>query len=240
MSSDTWFEVVLFDFFGTLVTYEADVSRLEYPVTHQRLAGWGIDRGHDEFVASWQAASAGLEAIATSTHVEHSMHDTALAFAAQAASHLTSDQCRELAASLLEEWQLGITEIEGVPQLVRDLAARYRLGIVSNTHDPAMVPERLEAMGIADAFEVVVLSVDHGYRKPHPSIYAAATERMGCSPGRTAFVGDSYGPDYAGPVAAGLTAFLIDPDDRYGVPAGNRLTHILDTERALAAATALG
>jgi putative hydrolase of the HAD superfamily len=234
MGDATGFDVILFDFFGTLVTYESDVTQLAYPATHDRLTGWGAGCTHDEFLADWATASAELEARAMSTHLEHSMLDTALAFGARSAPHLSADQCRELATSLLDEWQLGIGEIDGAAAMVRGLATRYRLGIVSNTHDSTMVPDRIAAMGLADVFEVIVLSVDHGYRKPHPSIYAAAVEALGCAPARTAFVGDSYGPDFVGPTAAGLTAFLIDPADQHGVPRRNRLADILDLDRALA------
>jgi phosphoglycolate phosphatase-like HAD superfamily hydrolase len=42
------------------------------------------------------------------------------------------------------------------------------------------------------------------------------------------FVGDSFAADYAGPAAAGLTAFLVDPAGRHRVPADLRLRSLDD------------
>jgi FMN phosphatase YigB (HAD superfamily) len=42
------------------------------------------------------------------------------------------------------------------------------------------------------------------------------------------FVGDSYVPDYAGPTAAGIPAYLIDPAGTADVPADRRLASVFD------------
>jgi putative hydrolase of the HAD superfamily len=75
--------------------------------------------------------------------------------------------------------------------------------------------------------------VDHGHRKPHPSIYAAAVESLGCAAGHAAFVGDTFAADFAGPTAAGMTAYLIDPAGEAPVPADRRLAHVTGLEPAL-------
>jgi len=126
--------VVLFDVFGTLVSYVDDVTALAYPGAHAVLAGWGWAGSHDEFVATWAAASAVLEAAAVASRREYSMLDAAAAFAPD----LGADRHRRLV-------------------------------------------------------DAVVRSVDHGHRKPDPSIDAAAAA-MGCAPGDAAFVGDRSRP----------------------------------------------
>ena len=226
-------EVVLFDVFGTLVTYERDVAMLPYPSTHTLLSEWGMPAGHDEFVGLWSAASAALEERALVDHREYGMRDVAVEFAGRSAVSLSEQQAAHLVASFMAEWKLGIRAIAGVSAMIHRLARQYRLGVVSNTHDPAMVPELLDELGVLDELDVVVLSIDHGHRKPHPSIYAAAIDAFGCPPSRMAFVGDTLDADFDGPTRAGMAAWLVDPLDVARVDPARRLAHILDLEDRL-------
>ena len=226
-------DAVLFDVFGTLVEYERDVATLAYPSTHALLTGWGIAQSHDEFVGLWSSASAALEELALVEHHEYGMLEVAAEFATRGAVALHEDQRDLLVASFMAEWRLGIRTIAGVPDMVARLASSHRLGVVSNTHDPEMVPALLDQLGILDAFDVVLLSIDHGHRKPHPSIYAAAIDALGCSPARIVFVGDTVDADFHGPTSAGMDAWLIDPLDVGGVDPARRLDHVLHLEARL-------
>jgi putative hydrolase of the HAD superfamily len=90
------------------------------------------------------------------------------------------------------------------------------------------VPAHLAALRIDQHLAAVVTSVEVGWRKPHPAIYAAALSRLDADPAAAAFVGDTYDADYAGPAAAGMTAFLIDPGRRHDIPADRRLGSLAD------------
>ena len=226
-------EVVLFDVFGTLVDYERDVATLTYPSTHGLLTAWGLPGSHDEFVGLWSSAAGLLEERALVDHREYGMHDVVAEFAERGAVALTPQQQAHLVASFMTEWKLGIRPIARVPDMIRRLSRQYRLGVVSNTHDPLMVPELLDQLGVLDAFDVVVLSIDHGHRKPHPSIYAAAIDAFGGPPSRIAFVGDTVDADFDGPIRAGMDAWLVDPLDVAGVDPIRRLDHVLDIEARL-------
>lgn len=226
-------EAVLFDFFGTLVTYEPDRSRLAYPDSHRLLRTWGCDLSHEAFLTQWDAASSDLESASARSGREFTMLDAALAFAATSGLDLSTARCRILADAFVGEWQRHIRPVPGIADLLARLAGSHRLGIVSNTHDPAMVPSMLRQLGVAHLFAVVVLSVDHGYRKPHPSIYTAALESLGVAAADAAFVGDSYEADYLGPRAVGMTPYLIDPEDIHGVPSDCRLPALAHIEDRL-------
>ena len=170
-----------------------------------------------------------LEAAAVASRREYSMLDAAAAFAPD----LGADRHRRLVDAFLADWLGGVRPVDGVVAMLERLAARHRLGVVSNTHDPAMVPRLLADLGVADLFDAVVLSVDHGHRKPDPSIYAAAAAAMGCAPADAVFVGDTFEADYEGPTEAGMCAYLIDPGRRHVVPDDRRLGTVLDLEAAL-------
>lgn len=221
-------KVVLFDFFGTLVRYEADRTVLRYPRTHDLLAGWGWERGHDEFVTMWDHASVGVERVGTEAGREVSMIEFAAAFDQHADVGLDGDQRAALAAIFVDEWSEGVRPVPGAHEMLRQLADHARLGIVSNTHDFEMVPRLVSEHFAPSFFEHTVLSVAHGVPKPDPSIYAAALAAFAVEASSVLFVGDSYEADYLGPVAAGMNALLIDPTGECPVPDEHRLSSVLD------------
>jgi HAD superfamily hydrolase (TIGR01509 family) len=90
------------------------------------------------------------------------------------------------------------------------LRSRYRLAVLSNfDHTPA-VEAALADFGIRDRFEVVVVSADTGWRKPHPEIYHEVLRRMRLDPGQAVFVGDTPDADVLGPQRVGMDTIWID------------------------------
>jgi putative hydrolase of the HAD superfamily len=224
---------ILFDFFGTLVDYEADRTKLRYEQAHRVLCDHGLRLDHDTFVSEWETASVAVEARAASSLREPSMAEFVDEFARRAGLALDAQVSRDFLDAFLAEWVTGVRPIEGVRELLEDLGARHKLGIVSNTHDLHMVPMLLDQIGVSELIDHVVLSVDHGYRKPHRSIYEAAVGLIGTSPGETLFVGDSYDADYLGPRAVGVSALLIDPAGVHPIDPEHRLVSILDLPNML-------
>jgi len=116
---------LLFDFFGTLVEYQPDRTRLGSPRTHELAGTMGFDGSHEEFVRIWNSASTGLEHTARQTMREFSMTDAAHAFGASAEIPLSNDQADELGQSFVAEWARHIVPIDGVFDLIHDLAVEY-------------------------------------------------------------------------------------------------------------------
>jgi putative hydrolase of the HAD superfamily len=56
---------------------------------------------------------------------------------------------------------------------------------------------------------VALSSADHGYMKPHPSIFEAALERIGAVPAQSVMVGDSLIHDIEGARQMGMRAVLV-------------------------------
>ncbi len=61
----------------------------------------------------------------------------------------------------------------------------------------------------------LIISSEVGWRKPAPQFFAAVAERLKCEPREILFIGDSVENDYAGAVAAGMPALLLDEARRY-------------------------
>ena len=119
---------------------------------------------------------------------------------------------------LWEAWNLGgaflgRTLFPDALDTLRWLKGRgYRLGAVTNRGycGPRFLQE-MEDLGLAELFEVVAISCQIGYMKPHPRIFAYALDRMGTGPGEAVMVGDSPRADVQGARALGMTAVWRRP-----------------------------
>jgi putative hydrolase of the HAD superfamily len=69
--------------------------------------------------------------------------------------------------------------------------------------------EAVDEAGLTAAFDEILSSAWVGARKPHPRIYADALAAAGVEPAEALFVGDTWGPDVAGPTAAGIPAVYL-------------------------------
>ena len=184
---------ILFDFFGTLVEYSPSRVEQGYHATHELLLNEGVDISYAAFLENWVAVSEALDRWSQSTGLEYSMEQVALQFIERVCPHRRSREfSTRLWMSYLEEWSTAIRYIPGVRELMQELSARFRLGVVTNTHYAPHIHAHLRAMGISQHMAVVVTSIEHGRPKPHPSIFMSALERLDCAASATLFVGDSY------------------------------------------------
>ena len=84
------------------------------------------------------------------------------------------------------------------------LKGRYRLGLLSNfTHAPA-ARAVIDSVGITHFFDVLIISGELGYCKPHPLVFRRLIEQLGVKKGQILFVGDDPLPDITGALQAGL------------------------------------
>jgi len=93
------------------------------------------------------------------------------------------------------------TIAENTP-LLRELAGRYRLGIVSNFYGNLV--RVCEDAGIRAFFHALVDSTEVGCEKPDPRIFQHALHALGVSASAATFVGDSLPRDMAGARGVGM------------------------------------
>jgi putative hydrolase of the HAD superfamily len=98
----------------------------------------------------------------------------------------------------------------GVRAGLTRLAAHVPLGLVSDG-DPMIQRSKLQALGLVDAFHVIVWSDEHGrrHRKPDPLPFRRAVDLLGVDAAETVYVGDRPDKDVAGATAAGLVAIRV-------------------------------
>ncbi len=95
-------------------------------------------------------------------------------------------------------------DAEGTLLRLKDLG--YKIGLISNTHW-RWLPERKSE--VQPFFDVVTLSYEHGYMKPHPSIFHTTTKGLGVRPVKCLHVGDNPFTDIHGAKQAGMRAAYV-------------------------------
>ncbi len=94
--------------------------------------------------------------------------------------------------------------IPGTSEMLETLKGRYRLGLLSNfTHAPA-ARAVIDSVGLTPFFDVLIISGELGYCKPHPLVFRRLIEQLGVKKGQILFVGDDPLPDITGASQAGL------------------------------------
>ncbi len=95
-----------------------------------------------------------------------------------------------------------------VPAVLGELAvAGIRIGLISNSHRClASFQSHFELQGLIAA---TVSSSEHGFMKPHPSIFAAALQLVNMPAADAVMVGDSVRQDVDGALGAGMRAVLL-------------------------------
>lgn len=105
-----------------------------------------------------------------------------------------------------EAWRLFP---DAVPLLERLELLGLPYGLVTNA-GAAYQRDKLQRVGLADRFEVMVAVDDLGVGKPDPRVFHLACERLGVSPGRSLYLGDEPDADARGARAAGLVGVWLD------------------------------
>jgi len=97
---------------------------------------------------------------------------------------------------------------DDVPDTLRALsAAGVRIGLISNSH--RCLASFQSHFDLRDLIAAAVSSSEHGFMKPHPSIFGAALKAAGVSPGDAVMVGDSIRQDVDGALRAGMRAVFL-------------------------------
>jgi putative hydrolase of the HAD superfamily len=135
----------------------------------------------------------------------------------------TGDRLDACARHVYAEWaacQHFFLYDDVAPVLRRLDADGLKIGLISNSHRClSAFQQHFELEGLIDA---AVSSSEHGYMKPHPSIFKAALELMDVAAGEAIMVGDSLTHDIDGACRVGMRGVLVhrsdDPAPAAGVP----------------------
>jgi len=82
----------------------------------------------------------------------------------------------------------------------------YKLGLISNTHWRFLPSVRKQ---FEEFFDVIKLSYEHGYIKPHPSIFVDTLEKQKVNPSQSLHVGDDPIADIQGARSVGMKTVFV-------------------------------
>jgi putative hydrolase of the HAD superfamily len=114
------------------------------------------------------------------------------------------------AREIYDEWSSchHFTLYEEVPDVLRELRDEgYTIGLISNTQRSLRTFER--HFDLDGLFSVAISSSDHGYMKPHPSIFQEALRRVAVDACDAVMVGDSVPHDIEGALRLGMRGVLV-------------------------------
>jgi HAD superfamily hydrolase (TIGR01662 family) len=101
---------------------------------------------------------------------------------------------------------------DDVPAALAELtAAGVKIGLISNSHRP--LDEFQTHFELRHFISAAVSSADHGYMKPHPSIFLSALADLDVAPRDAVMVGDSLRHDVEGALNVGMRAVWLHRGD---------------------------
>ena len=125
------------------------------------------------------------------------------------------------AREIYDEWAAcqHFAMYEDVPDVLRALhASGLKIGLISNSHRClASFQTHFDLQGL---FAATVSSLEHGYMKPHPSIFQAALRSAGVDACDAVMVGDSLMHDVDGARRLGMRGVLVARSGRVAAPPG--------------------
>ncbi len=181
----------------------------------------GVRVDPDRFDAAVRAASFILD------EVEEPIYDASLFvhYTATIIEHMGGRGAGVIRAAqrIYEQWAGNhhFEMYDDVAPVLTDLASRgLTLGVISNSH--RSLDAFREHFNLHALITTAVSSAEHGYMKPHPSIFETALERASVAARDAIMVGDSLKSDIEGAVAAGMRGILLRRSGEFpaSLPAG--------------------
>lgn len=211
-------KAVLFDWAHTLVDLGKEDDRSSFRLLYDRLSQTnGSLPDYEELYASYRKLFYELIALSKQTQreacFEHVLNYLILRYAMELGEKTTVRDLLHL--YYVEMYRGRRVYSDTVPVLQALQGAGIRMGVISNTTNPGFMKNfEREQIGLAPYFEFALYSSELPYRKPHPSIFRLAIERMNLSCDDIIFVGDNLKMDIAGAQAVGMRGVWINRDGK--------------------------
>ncbi len=221
---------VLFDFGGTLFSYESLIAREGANVLELARRA-GIEAGLDEIVRVQRENGRRVmtQYMARPFYLHRDMFNDMLRATLEALGGSHDDE-------MLDDYRqrqrdAHRSDFELRPGVLETLAALrdqpVHVGMVSNIDDDQL-SELLEVSELRPHLDSVLSSESARSCKPDASIFRQALDNAGCDAEEALFVGDSRAADVAGANAAGLQSVLLWPrDDRPPPDEEPRARHVI-------------
>ena len=125
----------------------------------------------------------------------------------------TQTLAEQLSLSHMEILRRATTVPDEHVNFLAQVKQMYATALVSNFDHGPTARGVLRSGGVAEYFQHIVVSEDHGWRKPHPKIFTAALSAIGVDPAEALFVGDSPEDDIVGAKMMGMDIAWVNAQD---------------------------
>ncbi len=215
-------KAVLFDLGGTLVK-TAEIPHVMKRILEHR----GINRSLNEIFSAWKEVERGLNFRDLTTLLDE--------FWIQWNMHILNklqinSNTRALAEFIATHWwdYCGVTLYPDAEKMLPLLKARgFKLGVITNGLR-SDVNEILPKVNLQTFFDIVVVIDTLRKMKPDAEVFVYALESLQIGASNTIFIGDEVDADYQGAQGAGLTAYLIDREERVHDESLNKISSLED------------
>jgi HAD superfamily hydrolase (TIGR01509 family) len=106
-----------------------------------------------------------------------------------------------------QEWRTYVHINEKIVALIREIAPRYKLGLLTNSPSP-FVRRILEEHGLSKLFESIVVSSELGYAKPDRKTYETILSDLSVQAPQALMIDDNA-DNVAGAIAAGMAGLVF-------------------------------
>jgi HAD superfamily hydrolase (TIGR01549 family) len=220
------YSAVVFDLFSTLAIWQPDrlplfewrgkTSHSTMGVLRATIEKIVTDVSFTVFVDSLDEANEQLAARRTQQMLEIPSQERfllALSIAGYAQSEETSDLAQTLSLQHMDLLAAAVEIPPSTVEFLSELRGNYKIGLLSNFDHGVTARRILERDGATGYFDLIVISDEHGWRKPHPKIFLDTLATLGASPDDALYVGDSVGDDIVGAKGAGMDIAWVNPND---------------------------
>jgi HAD superfamily hydrolase (TIGR01509 family) len=198
-------KAVFFDVDFTLIypgpTFQAEGYR-------RACAAHGIEVDPARFDSATAASSVILDEVEEQIYT----HDLFVHYTASIIEHMggRGEQVIQVAREIYDQWSVNhhFELYDDVAPVLTQLSkSGLIVGAISNSH--RSLEAFCEHFSLRGLITVSVSSAEHGYMKPHRSIFDAALVKAGVRPEEAVMVGDSIRHDIDGALAIGMRAVLL-------------------------------
>lgn len=204
-------KAVITDYIGTLVNaryYNIEASRR---TLHKALTDAGFETGLAEFLEAYTQAHKKYRAV----RYEQLREVTNAVWVCEALNSLgcsASPEDSRIKVALNVFFKNYLDSLELRPyakQLLRRIKEHCKLGLVSNFTYAPVVYASLRKLGINHRFNIVLVSHENGWRKPHTQIFQDALRKLQVKAEEAVFIGDSPLEDIKGAQATGMKTVFV-------------------------------
>ena len=220
------YKAIVFDMFSTIAIWQPDrlplfnwrgkTSHSTMGALQEPVAELLIDVSFDVFVDALDKANETLAAKRANEMKEFTSLER-FELALHNAGYSPSIETRKLAQTLsLKHMDLLASAVEIPPahvEFLSRLSAEYPVALLSNFDHGATVRRILDRDGAASYLNPIIVSDEHGWRKPHEKIFADTLDDVGVEASEALYVGDSPEDDIVGATNVGMDIAWVNARD---------------------------